>query len=223
MKRMLKVILISALVASLFVACQAMDSSSVETETPNDQNNDEVFITNSYGLIQNEDLKIRWGDGTLFIITDEKIISDYLSLISAVEYKSNTVNDTGYSYFINYNNMTLNSAGKFNDIYTLKDLTIIDDISQLLHDYLPAYEDGKLEFQSDLMPDSHLYIVVKVEKNQAGKLYFVKHQNDYGFVNGSTETTQSFTIGDLVEIETDGRLPEGETIDIKSYSIKPLE
>jgi len=213
MKKIFGIIVLLGLVINLLIGCENTTSLSEEK--------------NNFGAIPLEsshydELSIRWGDGTLFVVDDEKIIDEFFRITSGKAYKilSDEDDSNGYLYFIKLGDLSLNNYGIMNGKYELNDMNILKDIEELLFDYLPAYNGGKLEFQSDFMPDSNLYIVVKVEKTLEGKLYFVQHHNDYGFESGTTITDKNFNPGDIVEIKTDGRLPKGDIIDINTYSIK---
>lgn len=220
---MRNVVMILIIIVLQLIGCNGKDNKTTPLKNMEPAEDEKVLITDIYTSIEGEDMRIRWGDGTLFIVEDEKIIRKFLNIISNVEYTTHTENKDGYLYFIKYGDISLNSNGVFKDSYLLNDSKLFNKIEVLLHDYLPSYSEGYLEFQSDLMPDSHLYIVVKVEKAENGILYFSDHKDNYSFELGSTEIDETFEYGDVVEIETNGRIPSGDTINIKTYSISKIE
>ncbi len=214
MNRLFGILVFIALMSSQLIGCSNNSNQPLESEN--------VKIgTIQLDASELEELSVQWDDGTLFIVRDEEFISDFIQLTSGKAYKADSTVEgiVGNLYAIKYGDMTLDNYGIINGRYELDDKTILVEIEALLFDYLPLYNNGHLEFQSDLMPDSNMYIVVKVEKTLDGKLYFVKDQNDYGFESGTVSTDEVFNPGDIIEIKTDGRLPKGNDIEIKAYSI----
>jgi hypothetical protein len=214
------------LLFNLLTGCTTKITTSSENEDTNFLSEEKIH----FGAIpldssHFENINIRWGDGTLFIVNDTEIIDQYFNLISGETFKilAGGEDRTGFLYYIKLGDTSINNDGIMNGDYELEDMTVLSDIEKLLLDYLPNYNGGQLEFQSDLMPDSNLYIVVEVEKCSDGKLYFKKYQNDYGFENGTTSCDGTFNSGEIVEIKTDGRLPEGNDIEIVAYSINKTE
>lgn len=214
MNRLLGILVFIALMSSQLIGCSNNNNQPLEKET--------VEIgTIQLDASEIEELSVQWDNGTRFIVRDEELISEFIQLTSGKAYKTDSTAGgiVGNLYAIKYGDMTLDNHGIINGKYVLDDKTILFEIEALLFDYLPLYIGGRLEFQSDLMPDSNMYIVVKVEKTLDGKLYFVKHLNDYGFESGTVDTDEVFNPGDIIEIKTDGRLPNGDVIEIKAYSI----
>jgi hypothetical protein len=214
MNRLFGILVFISLMSSQLIGCSNNSNQPLESE------NVEIG-TIQFDTSEKEELSVQWDNGTLFIVRDEELISDFIQLTSGKAYKTDSTAEgiVGNLYVIKYGDMTLDNFGLLNGKYVLDDKTILVEIEALLFDYLPIYNGGRLEFQSDLMPDSNMYIVVKVEKTLDGKLYFVKHQNDYGFESGTVDTDEVFNPGDIIEIKTDGRLPNGDDIEIKAYSI----
>lgn len=213
MNRLFGVLVFIALMSSQLIGCNN-NNQPLEKETVD-------IGTIQLDASEIEELSVQWDNGTLFIVRDEELISDFIQLTSGKAFKADSTAEdiVGNLYAIKYGDMTLDNYGIINGKYVLDDKTILVEIEALLFDYLPLYNGGRLEFQSDLMPDSNMYIVVKVEKSFDGKLYFIKHQNDYGFESGFVSTNEVFNPGDIIEIKTDGRLPNGDVIEIKAYSI----
>ena len=113
MNRLFGILVFMALMSSQLTGCGNNNNQPLENE------NVEIG-TIQLDASEIEELSVQWDDGTLFIVRDEALISDFIQLTSGKAYKADSTAEgiVGNLYAIKYGDMTLDNNGIIREICT---------------------------------------------------------------------------------------------------------